>query len=251
MRALLYRICHSRLFRWLATIRETLAFRAERRMFGLREWAASEHTSLVAASGIVRVVIGPIVFAAVVLVALVLLPLAVGTLPYCGSLASWLAKPLTTTGHVDLLAAIATTAGAFLALYFTIVSVVASTSYSAIPRAIRLLFVGEIVGNTYLKGVAHLTSVTIFALLLNSTYLTTTRLIVLYCASLAGIMVFAFIPLGRHIFELFDIRKLAIAPYRDFAKWLDAATISSPRAHIPSFQKFFHDQRGTGYFRPQ
>ena len=207
-------------------------------MFGLREAAATKRASMLAASSIARLVIWPILLAAVVLAILLVLPSGMVALPRCQGLASWLAEPLKTTGHVDLLAAIATTAGTFLALYFTVISVVASTSYSAVPRAIRLLFVDEIVGSTYLKGVAHLTAVAVFALLLNSIYSATSRLILIYCSVLGGIMVFAFIPLGQHIFAFFDARRLARTPYRDFAKWLNAATVSAPRARIPSFQKF-------------
>ncbi len=156
LRPILYRVRRNRLYGKFSQMLTHLRFWSERWMFGMRQKIAAKGISTLAVYGIARLVLCPVFSAAVALALLIALPLGMACLPWCRGLASWLGAPLATTGHVDLLAAIPTITGAFLALYFTAISVVASTSSSAIPRATRLLFVDEVVGSTYLKAVAHL-----------------------------------------------------------------------------------------------
>ena len=195
-----------------------------------------------ASYGLMRVSVWPAILAAGMLAVLTFLPGLLLALGWLRPLAELLVVKANGDIYVALLTTVAATGGAFLALYFASLSVVASAAYAALPRAIHVLAVEEKIGSAYLAFVAHITAFSLLALAVNGLGATPSRLILTYCALMATVAVFAFVPLGRHIFAFFDPRMLSRGPARDFLRSLRAATVSGPRHSRAAFQRFFRQR---------
>lgn len=237
---LLHRLRHSSTCKRVEGTLSRARFRAQRWAFSVRQRTGSLRSSARAARAITRLAVRPTLTAAVVVSALVLLrhlPPAPGK---ANTLILWLSAEPDKAVYAAVLTTVAATSGLFLALYFTALSVVASTSYAGVTPAIRSLVVDEVVGSTYLRIIAHLAAVALLALALLGLGAEPSRSVLIYSALLGAVVLFAFFRLGRHIFAFFDPRMLSRFPQREFAKYLTKATTAGRRWAVPSFQKHFH-----------
>ncbi len=139
----------------------------------------------------------------------------------------------------SLLAAIATIAGAFLALYFTAYSVVVSAIYPKLPGALGGRLIGEQVGNQYVKAVVVLTGYAILLLAFRSVpgrpgVFNTAALMLL-----AAFGVFCFYTLGRRAFHFFDPSNLSFEILNKLYQYVNHATARGYRPFDINFQTHY------------
>jgi hypothetical protein len=139
----------------------------------------------------------------------------------------------------ELLSVTAQIAGLFLGLYFTAVSVVASTTYSRVSSDVRSLLTREKVGNFYIGGVAFLAMVCLLLLGARAIDLTPGVISLVLVVMLAAFAVLSFLVLGLRIFHFFDPTRLVVYLAQDFDDWAGAATASGFRWNEPSFQAHY------------
>jgi len=142
----------------------------------------------------------------------------------------------------NLLGIVAQVAGVFLALYFTAVSVVASTVYARVPGEIRELLTTEKVGNLYIQIVALTVAVATLLLGKSAFGFSINSLDMLVVMLLSIITIFSFVVLGLRIFSYFDPTKLAEYLGYDLARWFKAATPKGFQWNNPSFQHHYQKQ---------
>jgi len=226
-------ISRSRVCRRFAHVGSRFRFRFERLIHSGRAWGRDSRASGAILRQIGQVVFLPGIFAATVTAILLWLPTAHIVQSWAPT---WVVTAPSKDSYLAVLTTVAAAAGAFLALYFTSMSVVASTAYSRVPNEIRQLVLRDKVSGVYLKLIAHSGTVAAFGLAAIAGGFGGSTVLMLYTALLLGIMVFAFVRLGCHIFAFFDPDILAHGPLGDFLAAIDQATPASPRWLQPSFQ---------------
>lgn len=132
------------------------------------------------------------------------------------------------SGQNDLYSTTAQIAGVFLGLYFTALSLLASTSYREVPADLRRVVVEERVGSVYLKVVAFTGALALYCLgaqvvgfepgVLNASLVTL----------LGALSVVSFVLLGLRVFTFFD--PSSVGAYLT-ARIIDAATAATPRGY--------------------
>lgn len=216
--------------------RQNVAFWFGRRFFGLQtRWGYQRETfSVLRELG--QALVGPFLLS---------LALVTGVLTVDHLLVSRPARfdPRTLT---ELLSVTAQIAGIFLGLYFTAVSVVASTAYARVPGEVRALLTREKAGDVYIRTVALLATVS--ALLLAGRALGFAPGVAsLVLASILGVLaILSFVVLGVRTFHFFDPTRLVTYVARDLARWFAAATPTGFRWHDPSFQAHYQKQAERG-----
>jgi hypothetical protein len=144
--------------------------------------------------------------------------------------------------YVSFFTAFVQVAGAFLALYFTAVSVVVSTVYARVQGDVRSLILRDKVSNAYVGLVAMLgaTSTVLLAALALGRLPSVSNLIF---AVLLGIASFySFVKLGLRIFHFFDPTRLVSYLTSDIVKWVRSATSKGYRWLDESFQAHYQRQ---------
>lgn len=141
----------------------------------------------------------------------------------------------------QLLTLIASVSGVFIGLYFTAISVVASSIFARVPGNLRDVFLKEKVGNVYIKVLTLVTAISVILLsfkifgqppgILNSAFI----------AILGCVGILSFIPLGRRAFLFFDPTELSNSIFYDLNRNIRLSTISGYRWFDPSFQTAYHD----------
>jgi len=149
---------------------------------------------------------------------------------------------LNDTTYITLLTTIAGTTGVFLALYFTTLSIVATTYSEPHHREIRNLIIENRVSRGYLFILAHLGTTCLFGLAFLAVGFPPSLLLMVYLLLIAAIVIFSFFILGRHIFQFLDPRFLASTPTKKFLKSVRNATVLGARWKLPSFQNHFKKQ---------
>jgi hypothetical protein len=135
-----------------------------------------------------------------------------------------------------LMGTVAQATAAILALFFTAVSVVASTAYAKITTEIRSLVAHDPPNRRYLRLLAHTAASAMGAVGLQAAGVPPSFVLGAYVLILAAICVLAFVPLGVRTFALFDPASLAHYPARLFSRALARATPSGHRWLDPPFQ---------------
>lgn len=133
-------------------------------------------------------------------------------------------------------------AGAFLALYFTGVSVVVSTVYARVQGDVRSIVLRDKVSNAYVSLVAMLGTVStvLLAALALGRLPGVSNLIF---AVLLGVASFySFVKLGSRIFHFFDPTRLVGYLTSDLVKWVRSATSKGYRWLEDSFQAHYQRQ---------
>lgn len=230
---------------------QRIRFRIGRNAFRARSWARSRRESASIFSELATIVVGRLLFALALVGGLeflerVLLPRlfalagAYVSLPGGGvvraleSLVSQL--QLDPQVYADLLATMIQIAGVFLGLYFTAVSVVASTIYARVQGDVRDLFVREQVGNFYIRTVALLGITATILLATKALGYAPGVLNLALTALLGGLSILSFVVLGGRVFHFFDPVPLVEYVGRDLAREIAAVTPEGFRWQDRSFQ---------------
>jgi hypothetical protein len=144
--------------------------------------------------------------------------------------------------YTDLLTTMIQVAGIFIGLYFTAVSVVASTIYARVQGDVRDLFVREKVGNFYIRTVALLGVTATILLTAHALGYAPGVLNLVLVAFLGGLSVLSFVVLGSRVFYFFDPVPLVGYVGQDLAREIKAVTPEGFRWQDQSFQHH-HQQR--------
>ncbi|MBN1189482.1 MAG: hypothetical protein JXA46_07010 [Dehalococcoidales bacterium] len=190
--------------------------------------------------GIFRAIVGPVLFAFVFVIVLAVIHYFLS--PYVSASRFQFLLNIDEETSKTLLGIVAQVAGVFLALYFTAVSVVASTVYARVPGEIRELLTREKIGNLYIQIVALTVAVATLLLGKSAFGFSISSLDVLIVILLSIITIFSFIVLGLRIFSYFDPTKLAEYLGYDLARWFKAATPKGFQWNNSSFQYHYQKQ---------
>jgi len=161
---------------------------------------------------------------------------------------NWLTEPDGTT-YITILTTIAGMTGVFLALYFTTLSMVAISYSEPHQREIRNLVIENAVSRGYVSLLAHLGAICLFGLAFFGLGFPPSLLLMIYILMVAGIVIFSFFLLGRHIFRFLDPMNLVGTPAKNFLKSLRNATILGRLWKQPSFQHHFQKQASHELYR--
>lgn len=143
---------------------------------------------------------------------------------------------------ISFLSVVAQVGGVFLGLYFTAVSVVASTVYARVPGDIREVLTREKVGNLYIRIVALTVAVAILLLAKGALGFSIGVPDLFFIALLAVFAILSFVPLGMRIFYFFDPSKLAQYLGHELVRWFRASTPKGFQWHNSSFQAHYQKQ---------
>ena len=138
------------------------------------------------------------------------------------------------TGIVEL-------TGAFLALYYAAVTVVASTVYADVEDDVRRLLVDEAFGNFYFRIVALLGVVAVLVAGMLVLGYVPSFLVLALLIMWAVFSILSFVVLGLKTLDFFNPTPLLNYLDRDFLRWSMAATPKGLLWHDQSFQ--FHYQQ--------
>lgn len=119
--------------------------------------------------------------------------------------------------HAALLVAGAQVAGVFLGLYFTAISVVASTAYGNVPPELRSVLIEDEVGNVYLKLVGYTGAACLFALGALAVGYSLGPVSALVFALLGSASILSFLLLGKRVFRFLDPEAVTASLARDIA----------------------------------
>lgn len=129
-----------------------------------------------------------------------------------------------------------------MGLYFTAISVVASTAYAKVPGDVRSLVIQEKVSNFYIRVIALLCAMAILSLAAHSLgiYLGILNLFIITFFGIATI--FGFVKLGTRIFYFFDPALLVDYLASELLRWVRLATPSGLHWREMSFQAHYQTQ---------
>lgn len=144
--------------------------------------------------------------------------------------------------YVTFFATFAGVAGAFLALYFTAVSVVVSTVYARVQGDVRSIVLRDKVSNAYVSLVAMLgaASTVLLAALALGRLPGVSNLI--FGALLGLASFYSFVELGSRIFYFFDPTRLVGYLTSDLVRWVQSATSRGYRWGNGAFQAHYQKQ---------
>lgn len=147
--------------------------------------------------------------------------------------------------YATFFAAFAQIAGAFLALYFTAVSVVVSTAYARVQGDVRSIVLRDKVSNAYVGLVAMLgasSTVLLAALALGRLPGVLNLMFVVF---LGVASFYSFVELGLRVFHFFDPTRLIGYLTADLVRWVRSATSRGYRWLDESFQAHYQRQADT------
>ena len=140
---------------------------------------------------------------------------------------------------------VAQLAGLFLTLYFTAISLIASTVYARVPGDVRTLAVDEKVGNIYIRGVALLGALSILYLLAG---VVGTRIGLVGLTVISGLSVaslFSFLFLGKRTFNFFQPAAFVDYVIDDLIRWIGLAASDKRATQTRSLQDYYRRRAGT------
>ncbi len=139
--------------------------------------------------------------------------------------------------YSDLMSGVAQASAAMLALFFTAVSLVASTSYAKATTQTRSLLAHDDINVRYLRLLAHTSAVATAGVGLQALDMSPSFLLAGYVTVMAGVSVLAFLVLGLRIFALFDPSSVARPLIGTFMRAVHMATSKGKCWLDPSFQR--------------
>lgn len=219
---------------------QRIKFIFETRIFSMKSRSREQRESFSILRGISKAVIGPALLAIVFVAGLAAVHYFIS--PYVASSRLQFLLRVDEETARNLLGIVAQVAGVFLALYFTAISVVASTVYARVPGEIRELLTKEKVGNLYIQIVTFTVAVATLLLGKNAFGFSINSLDMLIVVLLSIITIFSFIVLGLRIFSYFNPTMLAEYLGYDLARWFKAATAKGFQWGNPSFQSHYQKQ---------
>ena len=130
-------------------------------------------------------------------------------------------------------------AGLFLTLYFTAISVIASTVYARVPGDVRTLAVDEKVGNVYIRVVAILGAVSILYLIAGVMGTQIGLIGLIAIGALSILSLFSFLFLGKRTFNFFQPTIFVQYLVNQLARWIKLASGHRRSVQTPSLQDFY------------
>jgi len=231
-----------RLYEWqfsphywkIISVWQRIKFTFETRSFSAKSRIREQRESFSILGEISKAIAAPVLLAIIFIAVLAAIDYSLSPFPVLFNLDEETSK--------NLLGIVAQVAGVFLALYFTAVSVVASTVYAKVPGEIREPLIKEKVGNLYIRAVALTVAVAILLLGKSAFGFSISFLDMSIVIFLSIIAVFSFIVLGLRIFSYFDPTRLAEYLGYELARWFKAATPKGFQWRNPSFQYHYQKQ---------
>ncbi len=243
MRLLLHLISFGRCFRVSKQLLLKLRFSGERFAFQAREGLAAKRPVLGAIVIVIRSGIWPVLLSFLIVVVVYWFQFTITLPPALRYIVESLApKQLNNTTYITLLTTVAGMTGVFLALYFTTLSLVAISYSEPQQREIRNLVIGNAVSRGYIFLLAHLGAICLFGLAFLAVGFPPSVLLMIYVLLVAGIAIFSFFLLGRHMFQFLDPRELVRTPAANFLKSVRNATVLGSRWEQTAFQHHFRKQ---------
>lgn len=183
--------------------------------------------------------LGRIALLQALLAGLAMAVVAIGEWRICEwtTLCTW--PPVTaqsSAGLTTFLATVAQVTAALLGLYFTGLSVIASTAYANVSPTIRELLLDERQGRVYLRLTAFTGAYAIWMVAVTVFDVPLGRVNVALIATLCVLSLLSFVMLGRRAFRLFDPAELALAQIGEVRHEIRAAARSTLVAKEPSLQ---------------
>jgi len=218
---------------------QKIQFWAGKNIFGAKNWLRSRHESASILRSIFWAVSGQVLLAFFLIAGLEFLERLL-----VSHLGKFVVIPLAQLdldiqANATFLSTLAQVAGVFLGLYFTAVSIIASTIYARVQADIRGLLMREKIGNLYIKVVALLGAMTLI-LLAQSTLGFQPAILNLFLVTILGVVsVFSFVILGMRAFNFFDPTVLADYLYQDLVRWFRQVTPDGFQWQDPSFQAHY------------
>lgn len=213
-----------------------LNFFTARFTHGQGEQVHSIRRSASALWNVTSLALSPLVWAAFAIAVLVGLPILYERL---ATSRGWIPLPMPAVESDTYLAFLSTVgpiAAGVLALFFTAVSVVASTSYAKVPTDIRLLVAQDDLNRRYLRLLAHTAAVALIGVALHALGVPPSITLAGYVVVITCICLLAFFPLGVRTFALFDPSNLTSYPEQRFVRAVRSVTRHSRRWSDPPFQ---------------
>lgn len=217
---------------------QRLKFSVTTRIFGLRSWDVSQRQSFFIGLEITKTIFWQVAWAIVLVVILAVVNHFLA--PYI-SMIHFLPQ-MDAEAINSFMGIVAQVAGVFLGLYFTAISVVASTVYARVPGEIRELLTKEKVGNLYIRAVALTVAVASLLLVKAALGFTLNLLDVLLATLLILMAIFSFVRLGMRIFYFFDFTELAKQLDSELVRWSRSATTNGFCFYDPTFQAHYQKQ---------
>jgi hypothetical protein len=227
----------SRIGKRLVQRRSKLTFLRHRFSYANREELHSIRLGSEVSWILLKLAIDPLVYAAFAVTVLVGIPVLWGKFV---AMHGWAALPLpkaNADSSLALMATVAPAAAAMLALFFTALSVVASTSYAKVTTNVRSLIANDNLNRRYLRLLAHTATVATAGMGLQVVGVNPSCLFSGYIVVLSTVCFLAFLPLGVRTFALFDPSNLTSYPIRTFFRSLDMMTPRGRHWLDPPFQR--------------
>jgi len=217
---------------------QRLKFSVTTRIFGLRSWDVSQRQSFFIGLEITKTIFWQVAWAIVLVVILGVVNHFLA--PYIAMI--HFLPQMDAEAINSFMGIVAQVAGVFLGLYFTAISVVASTVYARVPGEIRELLTKEKVGNLYIRAVALTVAVASLLLAKAGIGFSISILDVLLAILLILMAIFSFVRLGMRIFYFFDFTELSKQLDSELVHWSRSATTSGFRFYDPTFQAHYQKQ---------
>ena len=141
--------------------------------------------------------------------------------------------------YLNALGTLAQLAGIFLGLYFTAVSVVASTFYAKVPGDVRDLFIRETGDNFYLRIVVNFILADVVIIILSASGFELGHITLFLITILGFLAILGFFSSGTTAFGLFDPSKLTSPLISDIWEWIQAVFPKGFKWQEPSIQEFY------------
>jgi hypothetical protein len=139
----------------------------------------------------------------------------------------------------ELLNTVIQLAGLFLTLYFTAISLIASTVYARVPGDVRTLAVDEKVGNVYIRIVAILGALAILYVSGSILGVQIGLVGLATVATLSIVSLFSFLFLGKRTFNFFQPATFVQFIVNELVKWIKLAASHRRSTQTPSLQDYY------------
>ena len=213
---------------------QKIAFRTSRQLFGFRHRVLEGKIRARSTWSLFWLCLGQLLKALI----LACLILATNEIP-ASVLPSWLPK-LNGDTYTNLLATITGIGGVFIGLYYTAISLVASTAYAKVPNNIRDLLAHERIGNAYMRSLSLLTVLGVFLLVGDALGYPPLALAVPIFAVWSAFAIFAFVTLGARAFDLFDPSTLSHNLFEQLQRTYNRMRAGGYKWNDPTFQNHAH-----------
>jgi hypothetical protein len=213
-----------------------LKFYGSRFAYSQGEQSRAARLGSLATWQVVKFAVMPLVFAALAVAVFVGFPTAYQQLATSKAWPALSLPSLTAESYVGIMSTAAQATATMLALFFTAVSVVTSTTYAKVTTQIRLLIAQDDLNRRYLRLLGHTAATAMAGIGLHAAGIPASSVLAGYVLILSSICLLAFLPLGIRTFALFDPSNLTGYPIRTFVRAVTIVTYTGRRWLDPSFQ---------------